>query len=131
MLWGVLLQAIGRTVGNTGTPTGSDLVSAVRAGIDDLRRVGKADLGDKTMLDALIPFADTFAGGVEKSTDCAAAWQQAAEIATQKAVETAALRPKVGRARPLADRSVGTPDAGATSMALCLTVAGSVLAGEK
>jgi dihydroxyacetone kinase len=131
MLWGVLLQAIGRTVGNTGTPTGSDLVSAVRAGIDDLRRVGRADLGDKTMLDALIPFADTFAGGVEKSTDCAAAWQQAAEIATQKAVETAALRPKVGRARPLADRSVGTPDAGATSMALCLTAAGSVLAGEK
>jgi D-erythrulose 4-kinase len=122
---------IGRTVGNTGTPTGSDLVTAIRAGIDDLRRVGKADLGDKTMLDALIPFADAFAAGVENGTECRNAWQQAAETATEKAAETAALRPKVGRARPLADRSVGTPDAGATSMALCLTAAGSVLAEEK
>ncbi|MCV7011287.1 DAK2 domain-containing protein, partial [Mycolicibacterium madagascariense] len=32
---------------------------------------------------------------------------------------TADMRPKVGRARPLADRSVGTPDAGATSLAMC------------
>jgi D-erythrulose 4-kinase len=32
---------------------------------------------------------------------------------------TADLRPKVGRARPLAERSVGTPDAGATSLAMC------------
>jgi dihydroxyacetone kinase len=131
MLWGVLLQAIGRALGNTGTPTGSDLVIAVRAGIDELRRVGKANPGDKTMLDSLIPFADAFAAGVDSGAECAAAWQRAAEVATERAVETAALRPKVGRARPLADRSVGTPDAGATSMALCLTAAGSVLAEEK
>jgi dihydroxyacetone kinase len=38
------------------------------------------------------------------------------------------MTPKVGRARPLAQRSVGTPDAGATSMALCLTAAGPALA---
>lgn len=131
MLWGVLLRAIGRTVGNTGTPTGSDLVAALRAGIDDLRRVGKADLGDKTMLDALIPFADAFSTAVDNREECAAAWQRAADVATEKAAATASLRPRVGRARPLADRSVGTPDAGATSMALCLTAAGSVLAKEK
>ena len=38
------------------------------------------------------------------------------------------LRPKMGRARPLAERSVGTPDAGAYSLAMCLTVAGPALA---
>lgn len=131
MLWGVMLQAIGRTVGNTGTPTGSELAAGIRAGIAEVRRIGKADLGDKTMLDALIPFADALAQAVNNGVECAAAWQRAADIATEKAAATAALRPRVGRARPLAERSVGTPDAGATSMALCLSAAGSVLAKEK
>jgi dihydroxyacetone kinase len=40
-------------------------------------------------------------------------------VATESARATADLRPKVGRARPLAERSVGTPDAGATSLAMC------------
>ena len=40
-------------------------------------------------------------------------------MATDAASATADLRPKIGRARPLADRSVGTPDAGATSLAMC------------
>jgi dihydroxyacetone kinase len=40
-------------------------------------------------------------------------------VATDAARATADLRPKIGRARPLADRSVGTPDAGATSLAMC------------
>ena len=40
------------------------------------------------------------------------------------------LRPRVGRARPLAEKSLGTPDAGAISMALCLRVVGEVLGSE-
>ena len=43
----------------------------------------------------------------------------AADVATDAARATAEMRPKVGRARPLAERSVGTPDAGATSLAMC------------
>ena len=51
----------------------------------------------------------------------------------QAAQATAELRPKVGRARPLAERSVGTPDAGAVSMGMCVTAVAEVLvarAGE-
>ena len=47
------------------------------------------------------------------------AWSASVEVATEAAAETAELRPKIGRARPLAERSVGTPDAGATSLAMC------------
>jgi len=47
------------------------------------------------------------------------AWRSAADVATDAASATAELRPKVGRARPLAERSVGTVDAGATSLAMC------------
>lgn len=43
---------------------------------------------------------------------------------------TAALSPKVGRARPLAARSVGTPDPGAVSFGICVRAIGAVLAEE-
>jgi D-erythrulose 4-kinase len=52
-------------------------------------------------------------------------WPEAAEVATAAALATADLRPKVGRARPLAERSIGTPDAGATSLAMCVTTVGA------
>ncbi|HEX3815975.1 MAG TPA: dihydroxyacetone kinase family protein [Mycobacteriales bacterium] len=128
ILWGLLLQAVGRTVGNTGRPTGNQLAGGIRAGIDDVQRAGKAQVGDKTMLDALVPFTDAFAAGLDAGTPCAQAWSSACAVATQAAADTAPMTPKVGRARPLAQRSVGTPDAGATSMALCLTAAGPALA---
>ncbi|MGN6130755.1 MAG: DAK2 domain-containing protein, partial [Nocardioidaceae bacterium] len=54
-------------------------------------------------------------------------WQNAAREAEQAAQATAQLRPKVGRARPLAERSGGTPDAGAVSLAMCVGVVGDVL----
>ena len=55
------------------------------------------------------------------------AWQSAAEACRTAAKATAALTPKIGRARPLAERSVGTPDPGAISLALIVTAVGNVL----
>jgi dihydroxyacetone kinase len=52
----------------------------------------------------------------------ATAWCGAAEVAAQAAEATAQLRPRLGRARPLAERSLGHPDAGAVSFALCARV---------
>jgi dihydroxyacetone kinase len=56
------------------------------------------------------------------------AWKFASEIAQKSADATAALSPKIGRARPLAERSIGTPDPGAISMALIINVVGEVIA---
>ena len=132
VLWGAALRAFGDHLGDqaieAGTIEAADVVAAVRAGLEALQTLGKAKVGDKTMLDSLVPFIDELTGLVGDGTDLAPAWQHAAAVARQAAQDTAQLRPRIGRARPLAERSIGTPDAGAVSMALCLTTVGDVLA---
>jgi dihydroxyacetone kinase len=95
--------------------------------VDAITTLGKAKVGDKTMLDALVPFVDELDQLTSAGMPLAQAWSQAAATATEAADATAALRPLVGRARPLAEKSVGTPDAGAISIALCLRTASDVL----
>ena len=128
ILWGIFLSAIGATLGNTDEVTPERLRDAVRHGADTIRRVGKAEPGDKTMLDSLIPFVDALDSGISSGAGLGTAWTNAAATAVQAAEATAALVPRIGRARPLAERSVGTPDAGATSMGLVLSAVGDVLA---
>ncbi|ORV22255.1 dihydroxyacetone kinase [Mycolicibacterium conceptionense] len=120
VLWGAALAAAGRRLGNQGTPGDRDVTAALQAGHDALTSLGGARPGDKTMLDALVPFVTALTSAVECGTDWRTAWLAAAEIAEKAAADTAELRPRVGRARPLAERSVGTPDAGAISLAMCI-----------
>ncbi len=84
--------------------------------------LGGAEPGDKTMLDALSPFCDALDEGVAAGTPLREAWAAAAERAVDGAERTRDLLPRVGRARPLAERSKGTPDAGATSLGMVATV---------
>jgi dihydroxyacetone kinase len=130
VLWGAALAAMGLRLGDAGRPTAPAVTEGVQAGYDALTTLGGAKPGDKTMLDALLPFADHLAEAVAAGTPLAAAWAQAARIADTAAQATAQLRPRIGRARPLAEKSLGTPDAGAVSMALCLRVVGDVLAAN-
>jgi dihydroxyacetone kinase len=130
VLWGAALAALGRRLGDDGAPSAATVVAGVRDGYDALTRLGKAQPGDKTMLDAWLPFADVLSDGVDGGQDLTTAWQAAAERAELAAQDTAALRPRVGRARPLAERSVGTPDAGAISLAACLRTVAGVLARD-
>jgi len=127
ILWGVLLDGIGQGLGNTEPATDARVVAAVRDAANKLQTFSKAEPGDKTMLDALFPFVDTLVGAVEGGEPLAAAWQRAAADAVRAAEETAALTPKIGRARPLAERSVGSPDPGAVSLGLIVTAVGDVL----
>lgn len=130
MLWGVFLVAIGESVGNTDVPTPAGVCEALAEGASAIARVGAATLGDKTMLDALCPFVDELTLGTDDGTMFASAWSDAVAVATSAAAATAGLTPKVGRARPLAERSVGTPDPGATSMALVLDALSPIVAGS-
>jgi dihydroxyacetone kinase len=127
ILWGIFLSAIGASLGDTDEVTTKRVSAAVRHGAETIQRVGKAELGDKTMLDALFPFLDALDARLNAGAALAEAWQDAAATAVEAAEATAPLVPKVGRARPLAERSVGTPDAGATSMGLVLTAVGHML----
>jgi dihydroxyacetone kinase len=128
ILWGLLLDGVGQELGNTESVTDQGLVHAVRVSATRLQEFGKAQLGDKTMLDALLPFVDALEMAVDSGTAVAQAWCEAAQTSTEAAQATSSLVPKIGRARPLAERSVGTPDPGAISLALIVTAIGDVLA---
>jgi dihydroxyacetone kinase len=119
VLWGAMLSAIGARLGDTGRPDANTVAAGMRDGYDALIQLGGASPGDKTMLDALLPFIDELQKRVDEGEQWQQAWRAAADVATDAAKATAELRPKVGRARPLAERSIGTPDAGATSLAMC------------
>lgn len=124
VLWGAFLSALGTRLGDTGRPESATVAAGIRDGYHALIQLGGASPGDKTMLDALLPFTEELERRVADGERWQDAWRVAAGVATEAAVATAELRPKVGRARPLAERSVGTPDAGATSLAMCaVTVA--------
>ncbi len=128
ILWGLLLDGVGKALGNTEAATAERVAAAVRQSAVDLKTFSKAEFGDKTMLDSLFPFVDTLVDEVGGGARLAAAWQTAAEACVAAAEATAALTPKIGRARPLAERSIGTPDPGAISLGLIVTAIGTVLA---
>jgi D-erythrulose 4-kinase len=127
ILWGLLLEGVGKGLGNTEPVTARRLADAVQGSAQHLQGFSKAQLGDKTMLDALFPFVDTLVDQVGAGASISDAWPSAAEACRDAAEATASLVPKIGRARPLAERSVGTPDPGAISLALIVTAIGDVL----
>ncbi|CAA0115827.1 D-erythrulose kinase [Mycolicibacterium vanbaalenii] len=130
VLWGAMLSALGARLGDTGTPSAATVAAGLRDGYDALISLGGAAPGDKTMLDALLPFIEEMERRAGEGESWRDAWPSAAQAATDAATATAELRPKIGRARPLAERSIGTPDAGATSLAMCAnTIAGTLNSG--
>jgi dihydroxyacetone kinase len=127
ILWGLLLEGVGKGLGNTDAVTARRVADAVQESARNLKGFSKAELGDKTMLDALFPFVDTLVGQVDAGASLPEAWGTAADACRTAAEATASLVPKIGRARPLAGRSVGTPDPGAVSLGLIVTAIGDVL----
>jgi dihydroxyacetone kinase len=127
-LWGVALSAVGAELGDTEPATGETVAAGVAGAKDGIMSFGKAEVGDKTMVDALVPFSETLTAEVSAGKPLAEAWQTAADAATAAAASTADLLPRMGRARPHAEKSLGTPDAGAHSLALIVRAIAPVLA---
>ena len=130
VLWGAGLRAMGESLGNQRTPGAKELAAGMSAFAARITDLGKAGPGDKTMVDALLPFTEALTRLVQEGAEPRQAWASAALDAVAAAEATAALRPLKGRARPLAEKSLGTPDPGATSLAMIFTVMGPFLAGS-
>lgn len=131
VLWGAFLSAIGARLGDASDGvSAADVAAAISEGTDALMALGKAKPGDKTMVDALVPFVERLTTQVADGLPLVDAWRTAADASRVAAEATADLRPQLGRARPLAERSIGTPDAGATSLALIAGVVADVLAAD-
>lgn len=126
-LWGVALRALGERLGDDDRPTARSVADGVAAARDAIVRYGKAEPGDKTMIDAVTPFADALAEAVDGGAPLAVAWRRAADAAVTAAAGTADLLPRKGRARPHAEKSLGTPDPGAHSFGLIVQAVADVL----
>ena len=126
-LWEVGLRALGSALGDEKAPDAAAVALAMGEWTAAVIRAGGAASGDKTMVDVLLPFAVTLSAQVDAGLSLGEAWSVAAAAAEEAAKATADLIPRVGRARPLAARSVGNPDAGATSLALVVRAVSPVI----
>ena len=129
-LWGVILNAVAAKLGDEGRPDAAAVAAGVAAGSRGVTDYGKAEVGDKTLVDALVPFSSTLTHAVDAGAGLTDAWRTAADAATRAAAATAELLPRMGRARTHGQNSVGTPDPGAVSLALIVTAIGETLAAD-
>ncbi len=126
-LWGIALTGAGTHLAAEPAIDAPAVSRAVRAALDAVQNLGKAQVGDKTLVDALVPFVETLDAAVADGATLNAAWSDAASASTAAAIATAGLRPRLGRARPLAEKSIGHPDAGAISLSRIVTAIGDHL----
>ena len=126
-LYGTLFLQMGTAAaGKTGLDL-ADWSTALTAGVEGVARRGKASLGDKTMLDALLPAQEVLKTALSKDTPLAEAMRLAEQAAWQGMLDTIPLVARKGRASYLGERSAGHQDPGATSAYLLLKAAAETL----
>jgi dihydroxyacetone kinase-like protein len=129
-LYGTFFLRFGMTSGAVTSLDSASLGTSLRAGLDGVVARGKAEIGDKTMFDAMSPALDSYDAAVAAGSDVAAAASAAFEAAKTGRDATEALVARKGRASYLGDRSAGHLDPGATSTALLFeALAASLSAG--
>ncbi len=122
-LYGTFFMQLGTTTAGKMELTLSDWVAAVQAGVDGVIMRGKANLDDKTMVDALTPALNTLKAAQADGIPFADALRQSVAAAEQGMVATIPLVARKGRASYLGERSAGHQDPGATSSHLLLKTA--------
>jgi dihydroxyacetone kinase-like protein len=118
-LLGSLLMGMAAGVDDAEELDGPALAKVIRSGIDQMHKHSKAQIGDKTMMDALLPAAAALDEAPADTTP-AGLLQAAAEAAAKGVEATKDMLAKFGRARNLGERVLGHADPGATSMSLIL-----------
>ncbi|MFD4431301.1 dihydroxyacetone kinase subunit DhaL [Nocardia sp. NPDC058497] len=115
------------TATGDGELDGPTFAAAFRAGLDGVVARGKAESGDKTMVDALVPAADALDEQLAAGADLAVALDAALAAASTGRDATIPLVARKGRASYLGERSAGHQDPGATSATLLVAAAGNAL----
>ena len=132
-LYGSLLMGIGKALAPAPqfeTPGPSQIADALQAGIDSVRRRGKSDVGDKTMLDVLVPVCQALRDGMAQGLSADRLLDDICAAADRGLEATRALRALKGRASFLGERSVGHLDPGARSSQLIVERVCASLRGE-
>ena len=128
-LYGTLFLRMATALGPNPTVEAAVFASALRAGVDGGVARGHAELGDKTMVDALRPAVDELEAALADGAALQEALRRAADAAAAGRDATTALVARKGRASYLGERSAGHLDPGAASSAL-LVAAAAIAAGS-
>lgn len=119
-IWGTAFLRAAATAGDRTELTGGDVVEILRASITGIKERGKSDVGDKTLLDALVPAVDALEAALNRGDSSSAAVQEAADTAVKAAENTLGMLAKRGRAAYTGERSRDSVDAGATAVGVIL-----------
>ncbi|WP_426226386.1 dihydroxyacetone kinase subunit DhaL [Pseudarthrobacter sp. DSP2-3-2b1] len=119
-IWGTAFLRAAAVAKGRQELTGADAVAMLRAAIEGIMVRGGAAVGDKTLLDVLVPVADALQQANTDGRDASSAVEIAAKTARAAAEATSALTARRGRASYSGERSIGSPDAGAMVIAIIL-----------
>jgi len=117
-IWGTAFMRAGMAAGDAPELDGEQVVAMLRAAVEGIKTRGQSDVGDKTVLDALVPLTDRLEEELRAGSDGAAALAAAADAARQAAEATVDMVAKRGRAAYTGERSRGSVDAGAMAVAV-------------
>jgi dihydroxyacetone kinase-like protein len=117
-LLGSLFMGMSETVEGKDSLNANDLAEMFRAGLTSMSEQSKAQVGDKTMMDALMPAVDAMEKAAAAGESVIDMFANAAKAADEGAEATKQMQAKFGRARNLGERTIGHKDPGATSMSL-------------
>jgi dihydroxyacetone kinase phosphoprotein-dependent L subunit len=117
-IWGTAFLRAGAAAGTATTLTPDQVITMLRASIGGIMARGKSDVGDKTLLDALVPAVDVLEAQLSGGATSAEAIAAAAVAARERAEATREMLAKRGRASYTGERSIGTLDAGAVAVAV-------------
>lgn len=113
-LWNTWLDALQEAAPEGDAADAAQLKAMFAHALEELSDMSGAQVGDKTMMDAFIPACEAIAAC---DGDEAALFEAAAQAARAGAENTRNFASKFGRAKSYGDKTIGTPDAGAVSMA--------------
>jgi phosphoenolpyruvate---glycerone phosphotransferase subunit DhaL len=119
-IWGTAFLRAGSALSDKPNPSGEDVVAALRAAIEGIKQRGNSDLGDKTLLDSLIPAVDTLEQELKAGKPAGEALAAAAVTARESAEATKTMLAQRGRAAYTGERSRDSVDAGAMGVAVII-----------
>jgi phosphoenolpyruvate---glycerone phosphotransferase subunit DhaL len=117
-IWGTAFMRAGMSVGTSEQLTGEQVVAMLRAAIEGIKARGQSDVGDKTLIDVLVPMTDAVERELQAGADRTTVLATAARVAREAAEATKDMIAKRGRASYTGERSIGSVDAGGMAVAV-------------
>jgi len=120
IIFGMLFYAGSKNVEPSPELTVKDFATVFDKALTEIKAKGQAQVGDKTVVDALQPMVEAMQQNLEKDLSFEEITQIALEAAIQGKENSKQYAAKFGRAKTLGERAIGYPDAGAVSLTLIL-----------